>query len=190
MAEILSTSTSTNDDTESRILYLNDHVDAGSMKPLIEQILKWNEQDDEKDKKQKDFIRKPIKLIVNTYGGSVYEGFGLISVIDNSKTPVHTYVYGKAMSMGFLIAASGHKRFAGKLASFMYHEISSWSWGKIQSIKEDIAEAERLQKIYDSYLLSKTAIREADLQTVKDRRGEWFFGPDEAIKLKLVDEVL
>lgn len=183
-------STSTSEDTESRILYLNDDVDAGSMKPIIEQILKWNEQDDEKDKKQKDFVRKPVKLIVNTYGGSVYDGFGLISVIDNSKTPIHTYVYGKAMSMGFLIAAAGHKRFAGKLATFMYHQIASFAWGKLEQIKEDVKECERLQAMYNGYLLARTAIRESDVQPVLDRRGEWFFGADEAVKLKLVDEVL
>jgi ATP-dependent Clp protease protease subunit len=177
-------------DGTSRLIHLNRDVEPDSVGPIIEQILRWNEEDDEKDSKQKDFKRKPIKLVVNTYGGYVYDGFALCAVMAESKTPIHTYVYGKAMSMGFLIAASGHKRYASKLSTFMYHSVSGWAWGKIDEMKDQVAEAERLQVEYDKWLLSKTNLRMTDLQPTKDKRTEWYFGAEEALKVGLIDEIL
>lgn len=189
-ASVVTTEVGNSIDGDSRIVHLNKDVEPDSVGPIIEQILKWNEEDDEKDLKRKDFKRKPIKLVVNTYGGYVYDGFALCSVMEQSKTPIHTYVYGKAMSMGFLIAAYGHKRYASKLVTFMYHGVSGWAWGKVDEMKDQVAEAERLQNVYDKALLSKTGLRETDLQPTKDKRTEWYFGAEEALKVGLIDEII
>ena len=179
-----------NNTHESRILYLDGTVDEETARDVITEILQYNHEDDAADKKKKDFIRRPIKLIVNTYGGSVYDGFGMVTVIETSKTPVHTYVYGKSMSMGFLIAAAGHKRFGGKMATFMYHQIASWAYGKLEELKDTVVEMERLQEMYDRYLLSVTQIKRSDLSPSKEKRNEWYLGSDEAIKFGLIDEII
>lgn len=189
MAEIKG-GTSSSDAGEARLLFLAGTVTEELCKTLIEEILKINYQDDEREKKEKDFVRKPINLYVISYGGYAYDGFGLIGVIERSKTPVYTYVDGKAMSMGLAIAAAGHKRFASKHASFMYHQIASGTWGKLEQLKEDVNETERLGKMYDGYILSRSKIREADINPVKERRGEWYFGAEEALKLGIIDEII
>lgn len=188
MTETVKTSVTFDGDT--RLIYLNDTVESSTVGPIIEQIQKWNEEDDQKDSKQKDFTRKPIKFVVNTYGGDAYDCFALCSVIELSKTPVYTYVYGKTMSAGLAIAACGHKRFGGKYSSYMYHGVTSMAWGKIGKMKEDIAETERIEGIYDTILMSKSNLRKADLQPAKDSRGEWYFGAEEALKVGLIDEIL
>src|SRR6478752_4915211 len=97
-----------------RTIYLFDGINKSSVKMVVEHIMKVNQYDEDRDKKEKDYKRFPIDLIINSNGGSVYDGFGLINVIENSKTPIHTYVYGLAASMSLLIAVSGHKRYAGR----------------------------------------------------------------------------
>jgi ATP-dependent protease ClpP protease subunit len=68
--------------------------------------------------------RSPIKIIINSDGGDVYSGFGIVEAIQNSQTPVYTICHGQAQSMALLVLAAGHKRFIGAYSTVMYHEIS------------------------------------------------------------------
>jgi ATP-dependent Clp protease protease subunit len=173
-----------------RTLYLFDTIDKSSVKTIVESILKINKYDDELDKKEKDFKRNPIELIINSKGGIVYDGLSLINVIDISKTAVHTYVYGLAASMGLLIAVSGHKRFSGNLSTFMYHSISNNMGGHLEYLKNRLDETQRLQNIYDQYLLSKTKFVMDDLKNVQECQRDWYISPEEALKLGIIDEII
>ncbi|GGI43932.1 ATP-dependent Clp protease proteolytic subunit 1 [Paenibacillus marchantiophytorum] len=173
-----------------RTLYLFDGINKSSVKAIIEQIMKVNQFDDDKDKKEKDFKRVPIDLIINSNGGSVYDGLALINVIDNSKTPVHTYVYGLAASMSLLIAVSGHKRHAGRLSTFMYHSVSTHIDGHLEHLKNRVDETQRLQNIYDQYILSKTTLSIEELLRVQENQRNWYMSPDEALSLGIIDEIV
>ncbi|WP_186445952.1 ATP-dependent Clp protease proteolytic subunit [Paenibacillus cremeus] len=173
-----------------RTLYLFDGINKSSVKDVIESIIKINQFDEAKDKKEKDYKRTPIELIINSNGGSVYDGLGLIDVIEHSKTPVHTYVYGLAASMSLLIAVSGHKRYSGRLSTFMYHSVSNTIGGHLEHLRNRLDEVQRLQNIYDEYLVSKTNFKLEDLKSVQDHQRDWFMSPEEALKLGIVDEMI
>lgn len=177
-------------DSVKREFFLNGNVSEESVKDIIAGIFEVNKYDDEQEKKVIGYNREPIKLIINTYGGSVYDGFALVSAIDSSVTPVYTYCLGKAMSMGFMIFASGHKRIAHPLATFMYHQISSVSSGFIKEMEEEIEHSKRLQEAYDRYILSRTNLPNDKLEQVKATKSNWYMFADEAIEYGLVDELL
>jgi ATP-dependent Clp protease protease subunit len=173
-----------------RTLYLFDAIDNNTVKAVVESILKINKYDDELDKREKNFKRNPIELIINSKGGIVYDGLSLINVINNSKTAVHTYVYGLAASMGLLIAVSGHKRFSGSLSTFMYHSVTLNMGGHLEYLKNRLDETQRLQNIYDQYLLSKTKFEMVDLKSIQEHQRDWFINPEEALKLGIIDEIV
>ncbi|NOU92423.1 hypothetical protein GC093_04120 [Paenibacillus sp. LMG 31456] len=173
-----------------RTLYLFDGINKNSVKAIVENILRINQLDDEKDKKEKDYKHVPIDLIINSNGGNVYDGFGLINVIDNSKTPIHTHVYGLAASMSLLVAVSGHKRFLGRLSTLMYHSISNTIGGRLEHLKNRLDEGQRLQHIYDQYLLSKSNLRLEDLKSAQEHQRDWFISPEEALELGMIDEIV
>lgn len=173
-----------------RNLYLFDTIDKSSVKAVVENIIKINKTDDDIDKREKDFKRLPIELIINSRGGSIYDGLGLINVIHRSKTAVHTYVYGLAASMGLLIAVSGHKRFAGNLSTFMYHSVSNHIGGNLEHLKNRLDEVKRLQNIYDQYLLSKTKCELLDLKNIQEHQRDWFIDPRKALELGIIDEIV
>ncbi|KQX48271.1 MULTISPECIES: ATP-dependent Clp protease proteolytic subunit [unclassified Paenibacillus] len=173
-----------------RTLYLFDGINKSSVKTIVEQIMRINQYDDDKDKKEKDFKRMPIDFIINSNGGSVYDGLGLINVIENSKTPVHTYVYGLAASMSLLIAVSGHKRYAGRLSTFMYHSVSTHIDGHLEHLKNRVDETQRLQNIYDEYILSKTKLHSDELHRVQENQRNWYLSPDEALSFGIIDEIV
>src|SRR5437763_689012 len=97
-----------------RKLYLSAQVSQASMLELTRKIIEINEEDKKLKKLYKaygfKYKRNPIQIYIDSYGGSVYQCFGLLSVMEKSKTPIHTIVTGCAMSCGFMIAITGHKR--------------------------------------------------------------------------------
>ena len=117
----------------NRSLFLSAQVNQESMLALTKQIIEINESDERVRKTAAtydfDYKPKPIKIYIDSYGGAVYQCFGLLSIMDNSKTPVHTIVTGCAMSCGFLIAIHGKHRSVHKNATLMYHQVSSGMHG-------------------------------------------------------------
>jgi ATP-dependent Clp protease protease subunit len=177
-------------DNNSRNIVLSSDITASSVADIIESILDINTLDDELEEDLQDYDREPIKLVVNSFGGSVYDGFALIAAIEHSKTPIHGYCYGSAMSMGFIIYIATHVRFAHKTSTLMYHEISDVFWGNITGAKQNLKECERLQKVYDDYVLSRTKIPVAKMDEYKARKEDWYMSAQEAAKYKIVHKII
>ena len=177
-------------DNNSRNIVLSSDITASSVADIIESILDINTLDDEFEGDLQDYHREPIKLVVNSFGGSVYDGFALIAAIEHSKTPIHGYCYGSAMSMGFIIYISTHVRFAHKTSTLMYHEISDMFWGNITGAKQNLKECERLQKVYDDYVLGRTKIPVAKMDEYKARKEDWYMSAQEAAKYKIIHKII
>ena len=149
----MSTKDNTYTNIEKRLYFLSDDVDNSSIGQLTWSILYQIAEDNEKDKKEKDYKREPIKLYINSYGGAVYDMWGLIDVIQNSKTPVYTYCTGYAMSAAFKIFLAGHKRYCYKHSTFMYHQMHYYSSGKYQDHVEDRTEKDLMNKEIEEYVI-------------------------------------
>ena len=175
----------------SRTIILCGEVDDNTVYDLMEMIYDINEYDDENEDNVRDYERKPIKMIVNSFGGSVYDGFALIGVMENSKTPIHTYCYGSAMSMALLILVSGHKRFGHRLSTFMYHEcLDNPPYDKLTTLKENLEETKRIMKVYDDQLLSKTKLKRKQIEDTKKIKLDWYMSPEEALSNKIIDQII
>ena len=105
-------------DTEKRIFYLSDNIEVSTISQLNFQLIKMLEEDDKQEQEKKEYKRKPIHLIINSFGGNVYDMWSLIDILLNSKTPIYTYCTGYAMSAGFIIFLAGEKRSATSHATF------------------------------------------------------------------------
>lgn len=179
---------------KNRNLYLAQQVDQASINTISKEIIEINEDDANIAKvyamHDLEYTPKPIKLYIDSYGGYVYQCFGLLGIIQKSKIPVHTIVTGCAMSCGFLIAISGHKRFGYEKATYMYHQVSSATWGKAKDMEEDIIETVRLQKMIEEHTLEHTKISAKKLAQVYKGKRDWFIDSTEALKLKVIDELI
>lgn len=177
-----------------RKLYLAAQVDQASMNELTKSILDINDSDKELEKIYKvydiEYNPKPIEIVIDSYGGAVYQCMGLLGVMNQSKTPIHTIVTGAAMSCGFMILIHGHKRYAYEHATPMYHQVSTGFWGKIQDLEEDYKETKRLQKKFEKLTLEKTKINKSRLKEVLKTKYDWFMDADEALKEGVIDEII
>ena len=170
---------------ENRIITLGD-IDEENANDIIQFIHEINYLDAEKTENK----REPITIIVNSYGGDIYRGFGVVDAIKDSVTPVHTVCYGAALSMGFIIMASGHKRSASKYSTFMYHEIL-WSLNeeKLSSHKREVEEGKRIMDIYDSIILECTNLTKKQLDIVKKEYRDWYMSAEDALVYGIIDEI-
>ena len=177
-----------------RCLYLSEQVNQQSMLQLTKAIIDINDSDERVKKIYSvygfDYNPKPIKIHIDSYGGMVYQCFGLLSVMTGSKTPIHTIVTGCAMSCGFLIAIHGHKRLAHKNATLMYHQVSSGTHGKVAEMEEDLTQTLHLQEKIEEMTLQRTKIPAKKLKKNYKSKKDWFMDVDEALKYKVIDEVI
>ena len=174
----------------NRIILLSEDVSQESMGDVLLRILFINEEDDLAETIYLDFVREPIKLIINSYGGSIYDGLALIDCMDASKTPIHTICYGSAMSMGMVILISGHQRYAGKYSTIMHHGSSYSAEGKIETHKQELKEIERVDKICDSIIISRTKLTKKSIDKKMLGITEWYISAQEALDLKIIDGII
>ena len=170
-----------------RNIVLSENITSESVKSILETIMQINWDDEQKEADYKDWERKPIKLFINSFGGSVYDGLSLVDVIKQSKTPVYTISIGSSMSMGFWIYLAGHKRFVGENTTLMFHDITTHVWDKTPAVKQELSEVLRLQKIICNEIVSTSMVKQETLDDYINRKAEWYIPAAEAINLKLAD---
>lgn len=134
--------------------------------------------------------RTPIKIYINTRGGSVDDMWSLIHVIESSQTPIYTYCTGYAYSAGFLIFIAGHKRFMGKHALVMYHILSGGNCGNFKELEAHMELLTGIQDRIEKHVMEKTKIPAHKLKNIRDTKKDWYIRPKEAIKLGIADRII
>ena len=147
-------------------------------------IRKWNVEDNgiEVDK------RVPIKIFINSDGGSVDAVMNVIDLIKLSKTPVITIGMGKVYSAGGLLLMAGHKRYIFKHTSCLIHDGSSGAVGSIGKLIDNLKFTEKLKALIKEYIISSTKITEQMFDA--NYRRDWFMFSDEMIELGVADEII
>jgi len=99
---------------QTRRLFISDGIDDQVAYDIIRKLWYLDLQDS----------KKPIKLIINSPGGSVDSGFAIWDQAQMIKAPVVTLVTGLAASMGSVLSlcAPKDKRFATPNSRFMIHQ--------------------------------------------------------------------
>lgn len=171
-----------------RVIYLNEDISGYTIDGIVPLIKHINIQDNKANIPKSE--RKPIQLHITSAGGSAYDGWNVVSSIEKSETPVHTYVEGYAMSMGLPIFLAGHKRFLGEYATLLYHELRGQANGTRQEVKRLDKEYDRLQKVYDDYIIKRSNITQEVLDDHQEKVSDWYIDSTEAKKYSLYDELV
>lgn len=177
-------------DLSTRTIYVNGVIASDLIEESVLAIRDINMYDDNQEKHLKNYKREPITVIVDTYGGSVYDGLGLVNIISSSKTPVHTYCYSKAMSMGLLIFISGHKRFIHENATLMFHQLSTVIMGTNQDVIDEQSRVNKLNKKLMKIVRKRTSITKEQMNKKNIFKKDWFISGKKAVKLNAADELI
>lgn len=174
---------------EDKGIYITD-IDSESAESIIKAIIKINNKDNASEKEKNGFVREPINIYVNSYGGCAYSMLSIINAIENSKTPVHTHCIGVAYSAGLGVFLAGHKRIGYRYSSVMYHSVRGWASGDIKEIEEDLELKKKLQNKYDDIITRKTNITQETLADKVENKIDWFIFAEDFEKLKIADDII
>jgi ATP-dependent Clp protease protease subunit len=165
--------------------------------PVVVTVVDFNEAGVKTFNKEMDEAhntRQPvIPIVINSFGGSVYSLLSMVDTIRASKLPVATIVEGKAMSCGAILCSFGNEgmRYAGPNSTIMIHDVSSMAWGKMNDLKTDVNEAERLNNLIYSMLDDNCGKPRGYFNKIvfDKSRVDWYLTPQDAKYHNLVNEV-
>lgn len=135
-----------------------------------------------------------IPIFIDSYGGEIYALLAMLDIISTATKPIATVALGKAMSCGsILLACGGSKnlRFVGPNSTVMVHDAATVSFGKIEELKADVGEAERLNiKIFEMLNDSCGKPKGFFQKLVAEKKHvNWYLDSKEALKLGLADHI-
>ena len=151
---------------KERIIYLESNVDEDVMQ-MERLILRWNMEDVGIPAEQ----RKPIRLLIHSYGGDLDYMWGLIDAIETSATPVYTVNVGRACSAASLIFMAGKKRLMMPRSSVLIHEGSASMSGDATKVLDATDSYRKELKKMKEYIEARTSIPAKLLN--KKRNNDW-----------------
>lgn len=169
-------------------------IESHLLKLFDESMKKINETIDAMDQKYFDIglkpniHLKPIRLIINSTGGYVYDALFAVDVIKSLKVDVHTVVSGYCASAGTLLSLAGKHRFITKNSNMLIHEIRAGFWGKKTSVNDEYENLNKLSKQLIDYYKANTKLDEDKLNEILKRDCNW--SPQECLDAGLVDEII
>ena len=173
------------DDLKNRRLYLAGDVDEFGISDIVYYIMYFNRI----DKGIPTNERKPIILYINSPGGDVVDGYGVIDAITCSDTPIYTVNLALCASMGLLIFIAGAKRYAMPHSEFLMHDGSMMGYDSTAKMKDRMEfETIQIENMTKKYIMSRTNISE-ELYNTK-YRCEWYFLPEEGKRIGAVDYII
>lgn len=170
-------------DLEDRTIWIDYGVDE-SILEVSKLIMHFNKRDKGIPVEE----RKPIKLLLYSYGGDGQACFSLLDVIGLSKTPVWTVNMGVAMSAGLLILLGGHKRFCLKNSTALAHSGSGGASGTFEQTEAQMKDYKRFVETMRNYIIERTNIDSKTLNKYKTK--EWYLYADDQVKYGIVNKII
>ena len=163
-----------------RIVFLGEPVTRDSANLVIAQLLHLESQDPDKD----------ISLYIDSPGGDVYAGLGILDTMNFIKPDVSTICVGMAASMGAVLLAAGAKgkRLALPNSLVMIHQPSSGVQGQQTDIQIVADETKWIRQRINELLSDYTGqpIEKVNADTERDN----YLRAQEACDYGLVDRVI
>ena len=135
-----------------------------------------------------DIQAPPIKLLINSGGGSITAGISCMDTILRSKVPVHTYVDGFAASAATFITVVGNKRFMSRNSYMLIHQLSSNFWGTYANFEDEKKNLDLMMKTIKKVYKEHTNVPMKDLNNVLKHDLLW--DAQECLHFGLIDEIV
>ena len=168
---------------KDRIIFLGEDVNATTASLVIAQLLFLESEDPDKD----------INLYINSPGGSITDGMGIVDTMNYIKCPVSTICVGLAASFGAVLLANGEKgkRFATPNAEILIHQPligGNGIAGQTTEIKIQADHMIKTREKLNKLLSDKTG---QNIETIeRDTERDHWMTAEEALKYGIIDGIM
>ena len=165
---------------KERIIFLGTPIDDNISSLIIAQLLFLESEDAEKD----------IYMYINSPGGVITSGFGILDTMNYIKPDVATICMGQAASMAALLLSSGTKGKRSALANsrVMIHQPLGGVQGQATDIEIHTKEILFLKEKLNKILSNKTG---KSVKTIEnDTNRDNFMSAEKALDYGLIDQIV
>jgi len=165
---------------KERIIFIGSPIDDHISSLVIAQLLFLEAEDPEKD----------ISMYINSPGGVITSGFGILDTMNYIKPEISTICLGQAASMAAVILCSGAKgkRFALENSRVMIHQPLGGVQGQATDIEIHTKEILYLRNKLNNIMSKATGKSVKAIE--KDTNRDNFFASEDAKTYGLIDTVL
>ena len=166
---------------DDRIIFLADEIDSDVCNIIKAQLLYLESVNND-----------DIKIYIDSPGGSVYSGLGLLDVMDFVKPDIVTINTGLAASMGAVILCSGTKgkRKALKRSRTMIHQPLGYG-GWVQQASDMEIEAKEINSLKkELYEIISDRTNQSYDRVYKDGDRDYWMTAQDAKKYGMIDEII
>ncbi|MFQ5653615.1 MAG: ATP-dependent Clp protease proteolytic subunit [Planctomycetota bacterium] len=162
-----------------RTIFISETVSPKLSKRIIPQLLWLDTRSDD-----------PIRLFINTPGGSADDGFAIHDTIRFVRSPVLSICTGLNASAGtvILLASTKERRFALPNCRIMLHQPAGGIRGKASDIEVTAEEIIKLRE-RTNRLIAQECGRTVE-EVEKDTSRDCWFSPEEALEYGLIGKIL
>ena len=163
-----------------RIIFLGTVINDDVANIITSQLLYLNSVDSE----------SPIKMFINSPGGSVTAGLAIYDTMQHIRADVQTICLGQAASMGAFLLCSGAKgkRMALPHSRVLIHQPLGGAQGQATDIEIQAQEILRIKKTLNEIMASNTG--QSIKKIEKDTDRDYIMTPQEALEYGMIDKVI
>jgi len=132
-----------------------------------------------------------IEIIFSSPGGGIIDGFELFDFIQHLRNKGHhitTGTLGMAASMAGILLQAGDTRWVGQQAWLMIHRAAFGAYGKTFEIEDEVKFVKRIEERILDIFTSRSELTRNKIKRNWERK-DWWISSEEAIELRLVDEI-
>lgn len=135
--------------------------------------------------------QKTLPVLINSYGGSVYNLLQIVDLLDASGLNIVTIVNGVAMSAGAVLFAYGTKRYISKNSTVMVHDVSAFAIGKSSELDSMVSHVADIEKRLYGILDSQSGKPEGYFENLvmENKGADLYLNADQAIEHGIATDI-
>jgi len=130
----------------------------------------------------------PIKILINSGGGSIVAGISSMDTILRCKVPLHTYVDGFAASSATFLSVVGTHRLMSRNSYMLIHQLTTNFWGtysRFEDEKENLGlMMKTIKDVYKKY--TKVPMKRLD----EILKHDLLWDASKCLEYGLIDEII
>lgn len=171
-------------------VYFRSDVDSDKCQTLMQQI-----RECDRDLRRIAFdydmpqpLSVPIYLHIQSYGGDLLAGLGMIDQLQLVKTPIYSIIEGYCCSAATLISMTCSRRFITPNSYMLIHQFTSFMYGTHEEFKDDMVMQKMLIKqLVEFYAKRSTTGKKAVREMLKH---DTWMNAEQALEGGFIDQIM
>ena len=135
-----------------------------------------------------DIDPPPIKIYINSGGGSITAGISSMDTILRGKVPIYTYIDGFCASAATFLSVVGVKRYMSRNSYMLIHQLSTNFWGKYSEFEDEKQNLDLMMKTIKRVYKEYTKVPMGKLDEILKHDLLW--DAEKCLKYGLIDEII